>query len=158
MFLRIKHFYNHTFLKTFFIFWQRWLFYSSLFLAIMAMLFAINVDLPLFPLYDQAIAKIFWQTNQIPVHVKDFRQFVAGPLGGTIACCYLLLAYISWYPFQRKEKWARNAIIVAFTIWCLIDSYICFKFGIYFQIYLINFLSVLQKALPIIFTWKEFKD
>jgi hypothetical protein len=124
----------------------------------LAILFAFNVDLPLFPHYDQAIAKIFWQANEIPAEVKDFRQFVAGPLGGTIACCYLLLAYVVWYPFQLKEKWARNAIAVSFTVWCLIDSFICLKFQVYFQIYLINTLSVLQKALPLIFTWKEFKD
>lgn len=145
-------------MKNSFIFWQRWLFYSSLLLAILAILFAFNVDLPLFPYYDQAIARVFWQANEIPAEVKDFRQFVAGPLGGTIACCYLLLAYIVWYPFQKKEKWARNAIVVAFAIWCLIDSYICFKYQVYFQIYLINALSVLQKALPIICTWNAFKN
>ncbi|RFS13825.1 hypothetical protein [Emticicia sp. C21] len=145
-------------MKNSFIFWQRWLFYSSLLLAILAMLFAFNVNLPLFPHYDQAISRIFWHLNEIPTDVKEFRQFVAGPLGGTIACCYVLLAYIVWYPFQKKETWARNAIVVAFTIWCLIDSYICFKFQVYFQIYLINALSVLQKALPIIFTWNAFKN
>ncbi|RYU95718.1 hypothetical protein [Emticicia agri] len=145
-------------MKNSFIFWQRWLFYSSLLIALMGILFASKTDLPFFKYYDHAIARIFWQTNVIPANVKDFRQFVAGPLGGSIACCYLLLAYMAWYPFQRKEKWARNAIIVAFTVWCIIDSYICFMFEVYFQIYVINALSVLQKALPIIFTWKAFKD
>jgi hypothetical protein len=144
-------------LRTSFIFWQRWLFYSSVLLAFLAILFAFDIDLPLFTYYDQAVARIFWQANEIPPDIKDFRQFVAGPLGGTIASCYILVAYVAWFPFQRKEKWARNAIVVAFTIWCIIDSYICFKFGLYFQIYLINALSVLQKALPIIFTWKAFK-
>lgn len=144
-------------MKKSFIFWQRWLFYSSIFIALMGVLFAIKSDLPIFTYYDHAIARIFWQTNEIPPEVKNFRQFVAGPLGGTIACCYLMLAYISWYPFQRKEKWARNAIIITFTIWCLVDSYVCYKSEVYFQIYFINALSILQKALPIIFTWKEFK-
>ncbi|GAB3511532.1 hypothetical protein GCM10027442_21490 [Emticicia fontis] len=127
-------------------------------MALMGVLFALNANLPIFPIYDHLIAEIFWQTDKIPIEVKDFRHFVAGPLGGTIACCYILLAYITWYPFQRKEKWARNAIMISFTIWCLIDSYICLRFEVYFQIYLINALSVLQKALPIVFTWKEFKD
>lgn len=124
----------------------------------MGILFALNVDLPIFPLYDHAIGRIFWHTDEIPPEVMDFRQFVAGPLGGTITCCYLLLAYLAWYPFQQREKWARNAITIAFTVWCLIDSYICFKYQVYFQIYLINSLSVLQKALPIICTWNVFKN
>jgi hypothetical protein len=124
----------------------------------MGILFALNVDLSIFPLYDHAIARIFWHTDEIPPEVKDFRQFVAGPLGGTITCSYLLLAYLAWYPFQQREKWARNAITIAFTFWCLIDSYICFNYQVYFQIYLINSLSVLQKALPIICTWNAFKN
>ena len=149
---------NFHHLKNSFIFWQRWLFYSSLFVALMGIMFAFQSGMPLFENYDHALAKNFWQESEVPNHIKGFRLFVAGPLGGTIACCYILVAYLAWYPFQRKEKWARNAIIVAFTVWCLIDSYICFKYEVYFQIYVINALSVLQKALPIIFTWKDFKD
>lgn len=145
-------------MKNTFIFWQRWLFYSSLLIALMGVVFAIKGDWVVFAHYDHAIARIFWQTNEIPADVKNFRLFVAGPLGGTITCCYLLLAYLARYPFGRKEKWARNAILVAFSIWCLIDSYICYRFEVYFQIYLINALSVLQKALPLIFTWRAFKN
>jgi hypothetical protein len=124
----------------------------------MGIIFAFKSGLPFFEHYDHALAKILWQTNHIPADAQVLRKFIAGPLGGTISCCYLLLAYIAWYPFQRKEKWARNAIIVAFAVWCVIDSYICFKFEVYFQIYVINALSVLQKALPIVFTWKDFKN
>jgi hypothetical protein len=124
----------------------------------MGAVFAVKSDWSIFAHYDHAIAQIFWRANEIPPDVKNFRLFVAGPLGGTITCCYLLLAYIARYPFLSKEKWARNAILVAFSIWCLIDSYICYRFEVYFQIYLINALSVLQKALPLIFTWHAFKN
>ncbi|WP_337041279.1 hypothetical protein [Emticicia sp. 17c] len=122
----------------------------------MAILFALGYDIFLFTSYDHALARIFWQTDQLSPEIKPFRLFVAGPLGGTIACCYIMVAYLACYPFKRKEKWARNAIIVAFGIWCVLDSLACFQYGVYFQLYLINGLSVLQKALPIIFTWKAF--
>lgn len=145
-------------MKTSFVFWQRWLVYSSLFLAIAAILFAFDISSAIFVHYDQAIAQIFWQTPNIPTDVQAFRKFVAGPLGGTIACAYILLAYLAWYPFGRKEQWARNAIMVSFGIWFMADSYICLKYGVNFQVFLINGLSVLQKALPIIFTWKAFKS
>ena len=140
-----------------FIFWQRWLFYSSLFFAMFGIVLAVNGNNPLFRPYYEAISNVFWLNENMPIEIREFSSFILGPLGGTIACSYILLAFIAWFPFRRKEPWARNAIIVAFGTWILLDSAVCFFYGIYFQIYIINAISLLQKALPIIFTWKEFK-
>ena len=140
-----------------FIFWQRWLFYSSLLFAIFGIVFAVYGNNPFFLPYNNALAHIFWSSDNIPVDVEPFKDFVGGPLGGTIACCYILLAFIAWFPFKRKELWARNAIIVAFGVWVILDSAVCLYYGVYFQVYIINAFSILQKGLPIIFTWKEFK-
>jgi len=140
-----------------FIFWQRWLFYSSLLFALFGIVFALYGNNPFFVPYNNALAHIFWGSTNIPIEVEPFRAFVWGPLGGTIACCYILLAFIAWFPFQRKERWARNAIMVAFGIWVVLDSAVCFEKGVYFQVYIINVFSIIIKALPIVFTWKEFK-
>ena len=140
-----------------FIFWQRWLFYSSLLFALFGIVFAIYGNNPLFLTYNHALAYLFWHQQNIPLEIEPFRAFIWAPLGGTIACCYILLAFIAWYPFRRKEKWARNAILIAFGIWIILDSAVCLYYGAYFQIYLINGFSLLQKALPIVFTWKDFK-
>lgn len=140
-----------------FLFWQKWLFYSSLVFALAGVCFAFFGNSILFQPYEEMIASVFWQSEKFPVDVELFRAFIYGPLGGTIACCYILLAFIAYYPFKEKKIWARNSIIIAFSVWVLIDSTICFYFGIYTQIYIINFFSILVKALPIIFTWKEFK-
>jgi hypothetical protein len=144
--------------KNSFIFWQRWLFYSSLLFALFGVIFAIYGNNPLFLPYNRGLASVFWNTYEIPKEVLPFQTFIWGPLGATIACCYVLLAYIAWYPFLKKEKWARNAIIAAFSVWVILDSFICIKFGVYFQIYIINLFSIITKSLPIIFTWKEFKE
>ncbi len=140
-----------------FVFWQRWLFYSSLLFALFGIVFAVYGNNPFFLPYNNALAHIFWSSDNIPVDVEPFKGFVWGPLGATIACCYILLAFIAWFPFKRKELWARNAIIVAFGIWVILDSAVCIYYGVYFQVYIINAFSVLIKGLPIIFTWKEFK-
>jgi hypothetical protein len=140
-----------------FIFWQRWLFYSCILFALFGVLFGLYGNNPVFMPYNRALARIFWHADSVPPSVEPFRAFIWGPLGGTIACCYILAAYIAWYPFQRKEAWARNAIIFAFGTWILLDTAICIYYGVYFQVYIINFLSLLLKGLPIIFTWKEFK-
>ena len=140
-----------------FIFWQRWLFYSSLLFAIFGIVFAVYGNNPFFMPYNKALAHVFWSSANIPAETETFRAFIWGPLGGTIACCYILLAFIAWFPFRRKERWARNAIMVAFGVWVLFDSALCLYYGVFFQIYIINAFSILVKALPIIFTWKEFK-
>jgi hypothetical protein len=141
-----------------FLFWQKWLLYSSLLYALFGLTFAIYGDNPLFRPYNAGLAKIFWGTSEIPVAVEPFRAFIWAPFGGTIACCYILLAYIARYPFLNKERWARNAILFAFGTWVIADSWACFRAGVYFQIYLINAFSILTKALPIVFTWKDFKE
>ncbi len=140
-----------------FIFWQRWLFYSSLLFALFGVVFALYGNNVFFLPYNKALAHIFGLGETLPIELEPFRAFIWGPLGATIACCYILLAFIAWFPFQRKERWARNAIIVAFGIWVFLDSVVCIYYGVYFQVYAINAFSILQKSLPIIFTWKDFK-
>ena len=140
-----------------FIFWQRWLFYSSLLFALFGVVFALYGNNAFFMPYNKALAHVFWDSKNIPVEVEPFRVFIWGPLGGTIACCYILLAFIVQYPFRKKELWARNAILASFMVWIVLDSTVCIYSGVYFQVYIINAFSFLIKALPIIFTWKEFK-
>jgi len=140
-----------------FIFWQRWLLYSSLGFALFGVVFAVAGDNPLFHSYNQALARIFWHSKELPIDVEPFRAFLFAPLGGTIACCYLLLAAIARYPFKRKELWARNAIITAFGTWIILDSLVSWYYGVFFQVWLINAFSFLQKALPLYFTRKTFR-
>ncbi|MEO6406627.1 MAG: hypothetical protein ABIY51_16050 [Ferruginibacter sp.] len=119
--------------------------------------FAVFGDNPLFAPYNKALASIFWHTADTPQQVQAYRKFIYAPLGGTIACCYILLAFIARHPFRNKEPWARNAIIAAFGTWIILDSAVCFFYHVYFQVYIINAFSFLQKALPLIFTWNDFK-
>lgn len=139
-----------------FLFWQKWLFNSSLLFAFAAIVFAFCGRSLLFMPYDKMIARVLWHSSQFPAEAEQFRAFIYGPLGGTIACCYILLAFITKYAFKEKQRWARNAIITAFSVWFIIDSCVCFYFGAYPQIYIINAFSITVKALPIIFTWNYF--
>jgi hypothetical protein len=141
-----------------FLFWQKWLFYTSLVFAIAGIVFAFSGNTPLSEPYNTMLAKIFWHSSKFPTEVDPFRTFIYAPLGGTIACCYILLAFIARYPFKNKQRWARNAIIVAFSVWALIDSSVCIYFKVYPQVYIINLFSITIKALPIIFTWKHFSS
>jgi len=64
-----------------FIFWQRWLFYSSLLFALFGALIAVYGSNPLFQPCLGALGLIFWQQQNIPVEAVQFRSFISGPLG-----------------------------------------------------------------------------
>ena len=140
-----------------FMFWQKWLFYSSLLFAGFGIILALYGDNFLFRPYFNLLAGILWDRESLPSEINTFRAVASGPLGGTIACAYILLAYLAKYPFKNRERWSRNAIIAAFGAWFIIDSAVCLYYGIYFQVWIINLISLLQKALPLIFTWSQFR-
>jgi hypothetical protein len=137
-------------------FWQKWLLYTSIVFAIAGIVFALFGNNILFAKYNTMLAEVFWHQSEFPPEADRFRAFIYAPLGGTIACCYILLAFIAYHPFKNKQLWARNAILVAFAFWVVIDTALCIHFEVYPQIYLINALSAAVKALPIICTWKHF--
>jgi len=139
-----------------FSFWQQWLFYSSILFALFGIVFAVYGDNPLFRYYNDSLATIFWNQDKLSGSSESFRKFIWAPLGGTIACCYILLAWIARYPFLKKEKWAWWATATAFTTWIIIDSTVSLYYGVYFQVWLINAFSFLVKALPLAFTYKDF--
>lgn len=140
-----------------FLFWQRWLYYSSLLFALFGLVLAFYGTNPLFQPYQRMLAHVFYNQSQFPDASHTFYQFVLGPLGATIFVCYFLLACIAKYPFRNKERWARNAIVIGFSIWYITDALVAVYYGVYIHTFVIHLLiSVPQKALPVIFTWKAF--
>jgi hypothetical protein len=140
-----------------FLFWQRWLYVSSLLFAAFGVAFAFFGNRFPLSLYNRMVAQALWGTGEFPQDAERFRAFFYGPMGATIACCYILLAFIARHPFQAREPWARNAILAAFGVWVVIDSALCIRFGAYPQVYIINAFSIAVKALPLLFTWKDFR-
>lgn len=76
-----------------FLFWQRWLFYSSLLFALFGIVFAVYGNNLFFIPYNKALAHIFWHSENIPAAIEPFRAFIWGPLGATIAGFYLPLLH-----------------------------------------------------------------
>lgn len=139
-----------------FVFWQQWLFLSSLAFACFGAALAIDGHNWLFDHYYTMVANQLWNKNALPLEVEQFRGFIVGPLGGTIAAFYLLVAGIAWFPFRKREVWARNMLLIAFLVWGFIDTAICLHHHLYVQAFVINGFSLLMKALPLYFTWEDF--
>ena len=137
-------------------FWQKYLYYSSLFFAFVGFFIAVFNNSILFELWNQGAAQLFGTNGTLGTDVLAFKSFILGPLGGTIAGSYVLLAFIAKYPFKRKEKWAWQAATASLLVWFIIDTSICFYHGAYFNILLINFFTITVQGLPLIFTRKYF--
>ncbi|HZH72174.1 MAG TPA: hypothetical protein VFD91_06765 [Mariniphaga sp.] len=147
---------NHNSRK--FLFWQKWLYYTSLLFALFGLVLAFFGNNAIFRPYHRMLAQLFYNQNMFPDSTQTFYTFILGPMGATIFVCYFLLACIAQYPFRKKERWARNAIVAGFGIWYFTDALVSIYYGAYFHTFVIHLLvSVPQKALPIIFTWNEFK-
>ena len=138
-------------------FWQLWLFYTSLLFALFGILFALYGNNYFFRFYNYALSQTFFNKPELSKQTDQFRAFIWGPLGGTIACCYLLLAFIAYYPFKRKEKWAYYSVCVAFGTWIIIDSAVCFLLPCIFSgLFNQCIFQFIIKMRPLIFTRKYF--
>lgn len=140
-----------------FLFWQQWLFWSCVLFVGVGLAMVLLSSSSILTYYYEPLSTVLFGTKVLPAEAEIFRKFIVGPFGGTMIACYSLAAFISHYAFKNKEPWARNAIAISFALWAIIDSIVCIRMELYFQVYLLNAFSVLIKLLPLIFTWRDFK-
>lgn len=133
-----------------------WLLFSMLFFALFGLIVACFGDSSLFDFYNQQLIARFWHTTQLPDNVKEFKAFLFGPLGGTIAGKYVVMAYIVYYPFRQKEKWAWNALLVGQVVWFVVDSSVSFYYQAYFNILVINIMPMIIIGIPLLLARKYF--
>ncbi len=111
---------------------------------------------PLFDLFNDQIDPVFWGGRDLPTPALTFRTWVYGAWGATVAGWGLTLAFLAQHPFRRKERWARNALLVGLSLWYLLDTGFSLLFGVYFNA-LFNTLLILLAGLPLGVTWKAFE-
>ena len=135
-----------------FLFWQRWL----LILGILFVVLGIVMTLPFGTnLFDGLINPVFWENGAIPDNANAFKTFVYGVLGASMVGWGVLFAFIAYYPFRQKEKWAWNCLVTGFTLWFIFGQYVSVSAGVYANVVAdIVFFALVM--LPLFFTRKEF--
>jgi hypothetical protein len=116
-----------------FIFWQRWLLVLSLMIVAFGVFMALFNQSPIFDLFNNQINPVFWGDTPVPDGYAQFKGWVYGVLGATMAGWGLMLLFIVQNPFKLREKWAWNAIAVSLGFWYLLDTAISLYFGVYFN-------------------------
>jgi len=138
-----------------FLFWQRWLFVVGLLISVFGIMMVFFSGTTLFELFDSQITPVFWGTKEIADDIKGFQQWIYGVLGATVAGWGIFLAFISYYPFKKKEKWSWNCLVVGPLVWFAIDTAISLYCKVYFNA-LFNAVLFTLVILPLFFTREYF--
>ncbi|MGB6063204.1 MAG: hypothetical protein WBG50_00230, partial [Desulfomonilaceae bacterium] len=93
---------------TSFSFWQKWLFVVGVIVTIFGTLMAKLSGAHVFDLFNRQIDPAFWGASAVGASAKEFQQWVYGVWGATIAGWGAFMAFIAYYPFAQKERWAWN--------------------------------------------------
>ncbi len=137
-------------------FWQRWLFVVSCVLVFFGVLLAFFGQSPLFDVaFNNQINPVFWGTFSLSADIKTFQAWAYGILGATVAGWGIFLAFIVYYPFKRKEKWAWNCIAIGMPLWFVIDTGLSLTYHVYFNA-AFNTILLILIALPLVFSRAAF--
>jgi hypothetical protein len=132
-------------------FWYRWLMAVSILLIFFGVFMAIFNPTPFFDLFNSQIDPVFWGESPLPPSTASFQAWVYGVLGATVAGWGICMAFIVYYPYRRRERWAWWALTVGIAVWYLIDTSISLAHGVVFNA-AFNTLLLLLAGIPLLAT------
>lgn len=139
-----------------FSFWQKWLFIVGLGITVFGIIMALLSGTPLFELFHRQIDPAFWGTNAVDTTARQFQQWIYGVWGATVAGWGILVTCMAHHPFSRKEKWARDCIVLGLIVWFVLDTSLSAIHGVHFNI-AFNASLLILVMLPVIFTHRHFR-
>lgn len=137
-------------------FWVNYLKIVSLVFVGMGIMWAFLGSFDPFGIYDSQMAKAFFGQDQLPADVAQATQFLLGPFGMTSAGYFILQYFIVVNAFAKREKWAYQAIVIAFFVWFCFDTIISWSHGAYFNILMANVPTLVAMLPPLLATKKAF--
>ncbi|UCD63859.1 MAG: hypothetical protein JSW34_00075 [Candidatus Zixiibacteriota bacterium] len=141
-----------------FSFWQKWLFVVGLFLCALGVVLAFASDSSLTDfVFNDRIDPVFWENGAPSEDGLIFRGWIYGVLGSVILSWGVLIAFIAYHPFKRKERWASNCILLATLIWFIPDTVISASYGVGFNV-VFNTALLIVIILPWLLTRGHFSS
>lgn len=137
-------------------FWQKWLTCANAITLIVGLLLAFAGNSFVFKLHNSYTENVFFNSLPITGDMLQFKNWLFGIIGATIAGFHLLMIFISENAFKKKEKWAYQAMLFALLLWFVIDSGISICTGAIYNVVLINLVALFLIGLPLVMTRKAF--
>lgn len=139
-----------------FSFWQKWLVVVSLYHVVFGLLLAFFNQSPFMNvLLNQYFDPIFWPDGQISEGTEQYKAWVSAVLGSVTASWAILIAFIAYFPFKLREKWAWNGLAAAVVFWFIVDTSCSLFYDVSVNA-VFNLFTLMLFALPLLFTRKYF--
>lgn len=136
-------------------FWRRWLLAGSILTALFGLGMALLNPTPLFDVFHNLIDPVFWGTASLPPEAIAFRGWAYALLGAAMLGWGITLAFLAYFPFRRRERWAWWAVAAGMGGWYVVDTGLSLAFGVTFNALFNTVLLVLIGGLPLIFTYRH---
>jgi hypothetical protein len=138
-----------------FIFWQRWLLTVSILIVIFGLVLAVASGTSLIDPLNRMVDPVFWGSQTVPPQAAAFRGWTYAVMGAVMAGWGVFLASVAGIPFRRRERWARNCMVLGILFWYVLDTGFSLQAGVMFNA-AVNTVLLAFIAFPLIFTRREF--
>ena len=137
-------------------FWQKWLIVVGLYHVVFGLLLALFgqthfMDL----LLNQYFDPVFWPDNDITQAAAQYKAWSTSVLGSVVASWGIFIAFLAYYPFNAKEKWAWVCITAAVLLWFVVDTSCSLYYGVVVNA-MFNLVTFSLFVAPLVATRKHF--
>jgi hypothetical protein len=138
--------------------WSRWLVLVAVFVILFGGAMALFGGSPFFDLaFNRQIDPAFWSSRSLDEATRRFQVWIYGAWGATVLGWGVILAFMAWGPFRRRERWAWWALLLGISSWYCIDTLISISHKVYFNAFVINTPLFLAALIPLLATRRAFQ-
>lgn len=137
-------------------FYRKWLVAVGVILAAFGVAMALTSGTPLFRPLQGLVDPAFWPHGSADPGTVEFRAWVYGVWGATIAGWGVAIVFVAAQAFARREPWAWHAIALGTAIWFVLDTGTSLAHGVAFNVALNVVIAVLV-AVPLAGTRRLFR-
>lgn len=85
---------------------------------------------PLMTAYNQDYVRVFWSGGPMPAPATAHHGFLMGVTAAGVIGWAITLLFVVAHPWQRRERWAWQAIAVSVAAWAGIDIAVSLFHGV----------------------------
>lgn len=138
-----------------FLLWRNWLLAVCAMVIVFGLIIALLSWSPLFGIFNELVNGVFWNGSAPDANTGQFALWAYGMLGATMAGWGVTLAFIVYYPYTKKERWAWNTIVIGLSLWFVIDTVVSVYTRAYFNVG-VNVLLIIMAGIPLLMSRKSF--
>lgn len=137
-------------------FYRKWLVALEVLLVVFGVAMALGSGTPLLRPLLGLVDPAFWPHGSVEPATADFRAWVYGVWGATIAGWGVAVVFVASQAFARREAWAWHAIALGTAFWFVLDTGISLAHGVVVNA-AFNVVVVALVAVPLAGTRRSFR-